>query len=107
MTPGGLRWVHAWICLVLYVPVTAVAQVCLVLSVSENGSDWQLTQIKLQGCEISRTLDRVELCHLKSSLQNTRFLCLFLAFWSARKLDLSRTLGLIFRVLASRSHFVS
>ena len=106
MGPGDSRRVHASFCLVLYVPVIAVAQVCLVLSVAENGSDWQLTQIKLQGCEISRTLDRVELCHLKSSRQNTRFLCLFLAFRSARKLDLSRTLGLIFRLLASRAHFV-
>ena len=84
-----------------------VAQVCLVLSVPENGSDWQLTQIKLQGCEISRTLDRVELCHLKGRRQNTRFFSLLLAFWSAGRLDLSRTLGLIFRVLASRAHFVS
>ena len=45
MGSGGLRWVHRSICLVLCVPVTAVAQVCLVLSVPENSSDWQLTQI--------------------------------------------------------------
>ena len=47
--------------------MTAVAQVCLVLSVSKNGSDWQLTQIKLQGCEISRTLDRVKTDDLEKS----------------------------------------
>ena len=67
MAPGGSRWVHAWSCLVLYVPVTTVAQVCLVLSVAENGSDWQLTQIKLQGCEISRTLDRGKTDDLEKS----------------------------------------
>ena len=67
MPPGEVRWVHASICLVLCVPVTAVAQVCLVLSVAENGSDWQLTQIKLQGCEISRTLDRVKTDDLEKS----------------------------------------
>ena len=106
MPPGGLRWVHASICLVLNVPAIAVAQVCLVLSVAENGFDWQLTQIKLQGCEISRTLDRVELCHLISSRQNTRYFSLLLAFRSAAGLDLSHALGLIFRLLAPRVHFV-
>ena len=59
MTPGDSRWVHASICLVLCVPVTAVAQVCLVLSVPENGSDWQLTQIGLKRSDLSRTVDRI------------------------------------------------
>ena len=86
--------------------MTAVAQVCLVLSVPENGSDWQLTQIGLQGCEISRALGRVELCHLKGGRQNTRFFSLLLAFRSAGALDLSHTLGLIIRLLALWVHFV-
>ena len=67
MPSGEARCVHASICLVLYVPVIAVAQVCLVLSVPENGPDWQLTQIGLQGCEISRTLDRIN--QMKKSYQ--------------------------------------
>ena len=67
MGPGEVRWVHASICLVLCVPVTAVAQVCLVLSAPESGSDWQLTQIGLQGCEISRALDRIN--QMKKSYQ--------------------------------------
>ena len=44
-----------------------VAQVCLVLSVRENGSDWQLTQIGLQRQDLSRTLDRIETGYLKKS----------------------------------------
>ena len=84
----------------LYVPATAVAQVCLVLSVPESGSDLQLTQIGLQRYEILRALDRVELCHLKGRRQNTRFFSLLVAFWSAGRLDLSGTLGLIFCLLA-------
>ena len=50
-----------------------VAQVCLVLSVRENGPDWQLTQIKLQGCEISRTLDRLK----TDDLEKSRILVVF------------------------------
>ena len=57
--------------------MTAVAQVCLVLSVAENGSDWQLTQIKLQGCEISRTLDRVK----TDDLEKFRIL---VSFWGPK-----------------------
>ena len=60
MTPDDFRWVHASICLVLCVPVMPAAQVCLVLSVRENGSDWQLTQIKLNRSDLSRTLDRID-----------------------------------------------
>ena len=86
--------------------MTAVAQVCLVLSVPDNGSDWQLMQIGLQGCEISRTLGRVELRHLKGRRQNTRFFSLLLAFWSAAGLDLSHALGFIIRLLALWVHFV-
>ena len=87
-----VRWVHASICLVLYVPVIAVAQVCLVLSVPENGPDWQLTQIGLQGCEISRTLDRIK----TDDLEKSRILVLFLgpkSSWEpVRDSSLSRTL---------------
>ena len=106
MTPGGSRWVHAWICLVLYVPLTAVAQVCLVLSVPEKGFDWQLSHIELQGWEISHALDRVERYQLKGRLQNTRFFSLLLAFRSAGGLDLSHALCLIIRLLALWVHFV-
>ena len=92
MPPGEVRWVHASICLVLYVPVTAVAQLCLVLSALENGSDWQLTQIGLQGCEISRTLDRVK----TDDLEKSRILVSFLnpkSSWEpVRDSSLSRTL---------------
>ena len=62
-----LRWVHASICLVLCDPVIPVAQVCPVLSVPENGSDWQLTQIGLKRSDLSRTLDRIETGYLKKS----------------------------------------
>ena len=44
-----------------------VAQVCLVLSVRENGPDWQLTQIGLKRSDLSRTLDRIEMGYLKKS----------------------------------------
>ena len=44
-----------------------VAQVCLVLSAGENGSDWQLTQIGLKRSDLSRTLDRIEMGYLKKS----------------------------------------
>ena len=44
-----------------------VAQVCLVLSVRENGPDWQLTQIGLKRSDLSRTLDRIETGYLKKS----------------------------------------
>ena len=70
----------------------AVAQVCLVLSVPENGPDWQLTQIGLQGCEISRTLDRIK----TDDLEKSRILVLFLgpkSSWEpVRDSSLSRTL---------------
>ena len=106
MTPGDSRWVHRSICLVLCVPVTAVAQVCLVLSVAENGSDWQLTQIKLQGCEISRTLDRVETYDLEKSR-------IFVSFWGpkscwepVRDSSLSRTLERKKSVSGRRATFV-
>ena len=65
--PAGSRWVYKPICLVLCVPVMPVAQVCLVLSVRENGFDWQLTQIKLKRSDLSRTLDRIETGYLKKS----------------------------------------
>ena len=67
MTPDEVRWVHAPICLVLCVPAIPVTQVCLVLSVRENGSDWQLTQIGLRRSDLSRTLDRMETGNLKKS----------------------------------------
>ena len=50
-----------------------VAQVCLVLSVRENGPDWQLTQIGLQKFDKSRTLDRIK----QRSLQKSRVLASF------------------------------
>ena len=43
----------------LYVPVIHTAQFCLVLSVRENGPDWQLTQIGLKRSDLSRTVDRI------------------------------------------------
>ena len=67
MALDDLRWVHASICLVLCDPVIPVAQVCLVLSVPENGSDWQLTQIGLKRSDLSRTLDRIETGYLEKS----------------------------------------
>ena len=56
---ADLRRGHALIFLVLCVPVMPVAQVCLVLSVRENGSNWQLTQIGLKRSDLSRTVDRI------------------------------------------------
>ena len=44
-----------------------VSQVCLVLSVHENGSDWQLTHIALKRSDLSRTLDHMETCIDKKS----------------------------------------
>ena len=67
MALDGSRWVHAPISLVLCVSVMAVAQVSLVLSVPENGPDWQLTQIGLKRSDLSRTLDRIETGYLKKS----------------------------------------
>ena len=64
---AGLRWVYKPICLALCVPVMPVAQVCLVLSVRENGFEWQLTQIGLKRSDLSRTLDRIETGYLKKS----------------------------------------
>ena len=57
--PAGSRWVYKPICVALCVPLMPVAQVCLVLSVRENGSDWQLTQIGLKRSDLSRTVDRI------------------------------------------------
>ena len=92
MSPDESRWVHAPICLVLCVLAMPVAQICLVLSVPENGSDWQLTQIGLQGCEISRTLDRIK----TDDLEKSRILVSFLGPKSSgepvRGSSLSRTL---------------
>ena len=106
MAPGESRWVHRSICLVLCVPVTAVAQVCLVFSVPENGSDWQLTQIGLQRCEISSTLDRVK----TDDLEKSRILVAFLGPKSSgepvRGSSLSRTLERRKPVSGRRAAFV-
>ena len=72
--------------------MTAVAQVCLVLSVAENGSDWQLTQIGLKRSDLSRTLDRIK----TDDLEKSRILVSFLGPRSSgepvRGSSLSRTL---------------
>ena len=44
-----------------------VTQLCLVLSVRENGPDWQLTQIGLKRSDLSRTPDRIETGYLRKS----------------------------------------
>ena len=92
MVPDGSRWVYSSICLVLCVPVMPVAQVCLVLSVRENGSDWQLTQIGLKRSDLSRTLDRIDTGYLKKSRVLVPFLCAKWLLEPIRESSLSRTL---------------
>ena len=92
MTLDEARWVHASICLVLCVPAIPVTQVCLVLSVSENGSDWQLTQIGLKRSDLSRTLDRMETGNLKKSRVLVPFLGPKSHLEPIRETSLSRTL---------------
>ena len=69
-----------------------VAQVCLVLSVRENGSDWQLTQIGLKRSDLSRTLDRIETGYLKKSRVLVSFLDPKWRLEPIRETSLSRTL---------------
>ena len=69
-----------------------VAQVCLVLSVRENGPDWQLTQIGLKRSDLSRTLDRIETGYLKKSRVLVPFLCSKWLSEPIRESSLSRTL---------------
>ena len=87
--------------------MTAVAQVCLVPSVPEYGSDWQFRQIGLQGCEISRTLDRIK----TDDLEKSRILVSFLGPKSSgepvRGSSLSRILERKKSVSGQRATFVS
>ena len=69
-----------------------VAQVCLVLSVRENGPDWQLTQIGLKRSDLSRTLDRIETGYLKKSRVLVPFLDPKWRLEPIRETSLSRTL---------------